>query len=682
MADKRRGLPAVPLGVDPGVRTLLDRVKALLEEGIGSRGAAGDRWVRASEIDGLSSGGGDGGVIVSPGGSITLDTTPPPAPSGLAASAGLGVIHLTWDAPAYGSDWSAHSHAVIRRGTTTVFADATIVGQAPLGYFPDPVGDDRSDFYYWVSFVSRAAVAGPPSAMAGPVQTSIDPSYITEALSSTDPDAVLFEVPAGGTTINGVAVPAGVYMKAAYMPYGVINQLHFDRATGNRVIAQDGTFGMVLADTLKVLNANIAGEIKSDDYAAGSAGWRISKDGFAELSNAVVRGAVYADTGWFKGRLQLGEAASMTNGNGLFAGDDAGTWKWRLGQPGSARAEWNGTNFAIYDQAGNLTLSTGSPIPLTAIEQITAANVASHISTGAIFTEQLHSINASTGFLTINTAQMQLDVDGNAFFSGNLSGATGTFAGSLAAGVIDFSAFLGTSDTYGPGEHTIVVPNDPNWTAVSMRVSLQAGGGGGGGANTWSGGSLHLAGGGGEAGQFVTSIFDEFSILPGDTLTLTVGAGGAVSASSSGQKGFDTFIKKGATTLDSATGGAGGGPGTASAGGVGGSSHADTNNGANGQWGGSATTVYGGTGGSSGFGGGGTSGVGVSGAGVAAGAGAGGGGKAMNQYSSRFGGTSGGNGFAIIEFYDPNVVVLRKSYNKLIEWLDTIGHGAVPLDAR
>ena len=48
-----------------------------------------------------------------------------------------------------------------------------------------------------------------------------------------------------------------------------------------------------------ISKVGLAGEIKSDDYASGSAGWRISKDGFAELSNAVVRGTVYADTGWF-----------------------------------------------------------------------------------------------------------------------------------------------------------------------------------------------------------------------------------------------------------------------------------------------------------------------------------------------------------------------------------------------
>lgn len=420
MADKRRGLPAVPLGVDPGVRTLLDRVKALLEEGVGSRGAAGDRWVRASEIDGLSSGGGDGGVIVSPGGGITLDTTPPPAPAGLATSAGLGVIHLTWDAPSYGSNWSAHSHAVIRRGTTTVFADATVVGPAPLGYFPDPVGDDRSNFYYWVSFVSRAAIEGPPSAMAGPVQTSIDPSYITEALSSADPDAVLFEVPAGGTTINGVAVPAGVYMKAAYMPYGVINQLHFDQATGNRVIAQDGTFGKVLADTLKVLNANIAGEIKSDDYAAGSAGWRISKDGFAELSNAVVRGTVYADTGWFKGQLLLGNATAYATGSGLYAGDDAGTWKMRLGVPGGSRMEWSGSALTIYDAMGNMTLSTGSGVPWSQVSG--AGRPQDNATAGATFTPgqpgtitgQINGGNASTYIANAAIGVAQI-IKGNVF---------------------------------------------------------------------------------------------------------------------------------------------------------------------------------------------------------------------------------------------------------------------------
>ena len=102
--------------------------------------------------------------------------------------------------------------------------------------------------------------------------------------------------------------------------------------------------------------------------------------------------------------------------------------------------------------------------------------------------------------LSIQTPFLQINPDGSAYYSGPLNGATGTFNGSLAAGVIDFSAFAGESTTYGVGVHNITVPNNAEWNSVSMRVTLQAGGGGGGGANTWSGGILHLSGGGGEAG--------------------------------------------------------------------------------------------------------------------------------------------------------------------------------------
>lgn len=259
----------------------------------------------------------------------------------------------------------------------------------------------------------------------------------------------------------------------------------------------------------------------------------------------------------------------------------------------------------------------------------------------------------------------------NGVFGGSLSAATGTFAGALAAGVIDFSALAGTSDSYTAGVHTITVPNNPDWNGVSLRVTLQGAGGGGGGANTWSGGIYHLAGGGGEAGEWVSQIID--GLTAGETLTLTVGTGGLVSQAGVGGKGGDSFIQSGASVLALAEGGNPGQPGTQSHGGYGGAGIPGAQDGAQGQ------AIFdnnafaqGGVGGSSIYGSGGTG---------TGGTGAGGGGVSMNQFSNRTGGGNGGNGYAVVEFYDANVVVLRTTYNNLISWLDSTV-SPVPSNAR
>jgi hypothetical protein len=45
------------------------------------------------------------------------------------------------------------------------------------------------------------------------------------------------------------------------------------------------------------------GRIQSNNYVAGSVGWRIGKDGSSEFSNVTVRGTVYATDGEFTGKI-------------------------------------------------------------------------------------------------------------------------------------------------------------------------------------------------------------------------------------------------------------------------------------------------------------------------------------------------------------------------------------------
>jgi hypothetical protein len=252
------------------------------------------------------------------------------------------------------------------------------------------------------------------------------------------------------TTINGQSVPAGTYIESAYIPYGVINKLHFDKATGNKIIAADATFGDVLADTIKVVNANIVGEIKSDNFVTGSTGWRIHKNGVAEFSNAIVRGTVYATNGEFYGTLKGGAATSYTAGTGLWAGDYGGTYALRLGSTSSymrwtgAAIELRGT-ITITDASGNVLLSSGTGVPwdrisgktgLAAVSQITASNASTYIANAAIGAAQIGSINlVGTSNFAVKTAASgaRMDMDSRRIKVFDASGVLRVQLGDLTA---------------------------------------------------------------------------------------------------------------------------------------------------------------------------------------------------------------------------------------------------------
>lgn len=74
------------------------------------------------------------------------------------------------------------------------------------------------------------------------------------------------------------------------LPFVVQN----DQVFMNNALIQDGS----------ITNAKIGNFIQSNNYVSGSRGWSIDKNGFAELNEVTVRGAIYATDGVFKGTVQ------------------------------------------------------------------------------------------------------------------------------------------------------------------------------------------------------------------------------------------------------------------------------------------------------------------------------------------------------------------------------------------
>jgi hypothetical protein len=123
-----------------------------------------------------------------------------------------------------------------------------------------------------------------------------------------------FVVQATPTTVNGVAVPAGVYMRDAFIQNGTITN-----AKIANLAVDSAKIASVSADKVTAGSIAVGQDIQSAGYVAGSSGWRINGDGNAEFSNATVRGTVYATDGQFIGEvLALGAGGNKAR---MWAGD-------------------------------------------------------------------------------------------------------------------------------------------------------------------------------------------------------------------------------------------------------------------------------------------------------------------------------------------------------------------------
>ncbi|WP_439487782.1 PKD-like domain-containing protein [Algoriphagus sp.] len=191
-----------------------------------------------------------------------------------------------------------------------------------------------------------------------------------------------------------------------------------------------------------------------------------------------------------------------------------------------------------------------------------------------------------------------------------------------------------------PGSQIFVVPVG----VTSLSTEVWGGGGGGGGTFT---GNAAKGGGGGGGGYRINN---NIAVVPGETLTITVGAGGSVGNNQNGQNGGISRIQRGATTLITVNGGTGG-----LASGNGGTGAVGTINGGNGGNGGASGGGASGTGGNGGNGG--IGGVGINAPLVGVGnqgqaPGGGGSGSRSNDGTSRAGGV-GGNGRVRISYIQP-----------------------------
>ena len=298
-------LPTVT-GLPRDMQMFVQRVREALE-GNGLDSAVTTRQLVAAGIAGFNTG---SGVLTTTLGRVD----PPRPPTNLAAVGAFSSIIVDWEGPAYVGHayteiWAAEqSVAQAAASEAPLLADAVLVGMNAGNNFAHQIGSS-STRYYWARNININGVAGAYNATDGVAATTgDDPEYLMEVLSESfggTSEAPFFQIDAA-TTINGVSIPAGTYMKAAFIADATINRAKIqDAAIDSAKIASativaanigDATITGAKIASATITNANIANATITN----------------ANIANAAVQAANIADATITGAKIG---SATITNAN-------------------------------------------------------------------------------------------------------------------------------------------------------------------------------------------------------------------------------------------------------------------------------------------------------------------------------------------------------------------------------
>lgn len=297
---------------------------------------------------------GSGGTIVVGGDTYEPDLTPPPSPSGFTVGAGISYLYIECANQVY---TVGHGHGTTKLygakrtgGPVPTFSDAVLLstfGGTVYAYPTDP----NTTWHLWITWVTKDGVESP--APAGGTNglvavTGQDVRLLFDALtaaatnptspysrvtfratqfyvaSDLDPAAApMFSVVTSPITLNGVAVPVGVYLREAFIQNGTITNLKVaNGAIDNLKVAN------VSADKITAGTIAIGQYIQSTNYVAGQSGWKINGIGNVEFNSAVFRGSAFVGNGSVGGILVAPDYIQSSNYNGTGTG-------FRLGADGT-----------------------------------------------------------------------------------------------------------------------------------------------------------------------------------------------------------------------------------------------------------------------------------------------------------------------------------------------------------
>ena len=175
---------------------------------------------------------------------------------------------------------------------------------------------------------------------------------------------------------------------------------------------------------------------------------------------AITRGLVMGTLGSFSGFIRSANATSLTAGNGFYLDVNG---KVRFGDPSGGYIYFDGTDVniagavkigasALINGVAATTVQTGAASGATAQQNGSAKTAGSvggwTIDGDAIFSGTKDASGYTTGGITLNSGgsihskNFYIDTDGNAFFKGDITGASGTFSGALSAATGTFTGEL------------------------------------------------------------------------------------------------------------------------------------------------------------------------------------------------------------------------------------------------
>lgn len=236
MADKVPGIPSIDGSVPRAVAAVLRPMREILQLFTDPQNPV----VRVQTLVNAGLANVDNAGALSPTAG-EIDSTPPPTLSGLSAAGAIFNIILTWDAlPAFQQAKVAYTE-VWAAGTDDIGV-ASKIGVSHGAVYVDNVGANQ-DKFYWARHVSKADIPGNFNAIAGTAgHTGVDAGALIDLLAANPPEGADFNqllyVQPTNITIDGVTVPAGVYMNAAYIrQLSVTNAMIANLAVDNAKIA-------------------------------------------------------------------------------------------------------------------------------------------------------------------------------------------------------------------------------------------------------------------------------------------------------------------------------------------------------------------------------------------------------------------------------------------------------------
>lgn len=203
---------------------------------------------------------------------------------------------------------------------------------------------------FWIAPPSFSSATAPTTGLyKGYVwrDTGVNPAvtrYWDGAAWTTTPQNLPFVVAASPTTINGVTVPAGVYIDTAMIADATITNAKIANAA-----IDDAKIASLSASKITAGSMQVGSYIQSTNYIPGNSGWKINADGGADLSDAAIRGAIYG-----------GSAAGYASGVGLFSG-------LALAQIIDGDPSYNNVSLLLHGDGSNnsTTFTDNSPRPKT-----------------------------------------------------------------------------------------------------------------------------------------------------------------------------------------------------------------------------------------------------------------------------------------------------------------------------